>query len=74
MAVVVSAGKPVNVVTGGTNGVNVSARTGPRGPAGPQGPPGPPGQQAQWVSMTQAAYNAMPEEDKDPNTLYVIVP
>lgn len=69
MTVITSAGQPVRVITGGTNGVNVTART---GPAGPTGPPGPPGAAAQWDSMTQAEYDALP--DKDPNTLYVIVP
>jgi len=38
--------------------------------AGP-GPKGPPGNDAKWVSMTQAAFNALPV--KDPNTLYVIL-
>ncbi len=38
--------------------------------AGP-GPQGPPGDDAQWTSMTQAAYDSLPV--KDPNTLYVIV-
>lgn len=41
-------------------------------PVGKQGPPGPPGEAAQWDSMTQAEYDALPS--KDPNTLYVIVP
>jgi len=36
--------------------------------AGNVGPPGPPGQ---WISMTQAEYNALVEID--PDTLYVIV-
>jgi hypothetical protein len=40
MTVVVSAGKPVHVITGGTNGVAVTARTGPQGPQGVPGPPG----------------------------------
>lgn len=59
-----------------TNGVNVTAAptqsvgvTVPRGLPGPAGPPGAP---AQWDSLTQAEYDALP--DKDPNTLYVIVP
>ena len=38
------------------------------GPHGAQGPPGPPGQ---WVSLTQAAYDAL--DPPDPDTLYVIV-
>lgn len=38
------------------------------GPTGPTGPTGPSGV---WVSMTQAAYDALPV--KDPDTLYVIV-
>lgn len=36
--------------------------------AGNLGPPGPPGQ---WVSMTQAEYDAL--DPRDPETLYVIV-
>lgn len=35
---------------------------------GPQGPPGPPGQ---WISMTQAEYDAL--DPPDPEVLYVIV-
>jgi hypothetical protein len=46
--------------------VEVSAGVG-----GPQGPPGPPGPQGKWVSMTQAAYDALVV--KDPDTLYVII-
>jgi len=38
---------------------------------GAPGPPGKDGQDALWVSMTQAAFDALPV--KDPNTLYVIV-
>ena len=38
------------------------------GTMGPQGPQGPEGQ---WVSMTQAEYDALTVHD--PNTLYVIV-
>lgn len=37
-------------------------------PLGPQGPPGPPGQ---WISLTQAEYDAL--DPPDPETLYVIV-
>ena len=48
---------------------------GPPGPPGPPGPastvPGPPGENAEWVQLTQAAYNALPV--KDPQTLYVII-
>jgi len=39
--------------------------------AGNVGPPGPPGPQGQWVSMTQAEYDAIPIPD--PDTLYVII-
>jgi hypothetical protein len=39
---------------------------------GPTGPAGAAGADAQWDSMTQAEYDALPV--KDPNTLYVIVP
>lgn len=38
------------------------------GNIGPQGPPGP---QGEWVSLTQAEYDAL--SPPDPNTLYVIV-
>ena len=38
------------------------------GNIGPQGPPGDPGQ---WVSLTQAEYDAL--VTPDPNTLYVII-
>jgi hypothetical protein len=69
MTVIASPGNQVKVIAGSPNGVNVTART---GPAGPAGPPGPAGAAAQWDSMTQAEYDALP--DKDPNTLYVIVP
>lgn len=44
---------------------------GPPGAQGPAGPPGPPGSDADWVSMTQAAYDALPA--KDPSMLYVII-
>ena len=74
MSVVVAPNQPVRIITGGTNGVSITAPSGLQGVPGKAGPPGPPGQDAQWVSMTQAVYDAMPEEDKDPNTLYVIVP
>jgi hypothetical protein len=43
----------------------------PTGKQGVKGDPGQPGQDAQWDSMTQAEYDALP--DKDPNTLYVII-
>ena len=36
-----------------------------------KGSPGPPGKDANWVSMTQAAFDALPV--KDPDTLYVII-
>ena len=45
---------------------------GPAGPAGPPGAAGPAGPPGQWVSMTQAAYDALAV--KDPATLYVIIP
>ena len=38
---------------------------------GMPGPTGPPGPQGQWVSLTQAEYNAL--SPPDPETLYVIV-
>ena len=57
------------VVTVPTSEINVTV---PTGLPGPPGPPGPPGEDAKWVSMTQAQYDALP--DKDPSTLYVIVP
>lgn len=41
------------------------------GAKGDPGPPGPPGDDAQWLKMTQAEYNALP--NKDPNCLYVII-
>jgi hypothetical protein len=60
--------------------VGIPGQPGPPGPAGPDGlpgsmgptgPAGPPGASGVWVSMTQAAYDAL--ATKDPNTLYVIV-
>lgn len=45
--------------------------TGPQGPAGVAGPVGPAGADAEWVQMTQAAYDALAV--KDPDTLYIIV-
>jgi hypothetical protein len=42
-----------------------------QGPQGPPGPPGPMGPQGKWVQMTQEQYDAL--EQKDPDTLYVIV-
>ena len=64
-------------VTATQNGVKVVTAPAPKPvtvtvPLGKQGPPGPPGADAQWDSMTQAEYDALP--DKDPGTLYVIVP
>lgn len=38
------------------------------GNMGPQGPPGP---QGQWISLTQAEYDAL--DPPDPETLYVII-
>ena len=80
-------GSPGNSVTQGPPGppgpqgtpgpAGTPGATGSQGPAGtpgttgPQGPAGPQGAQGVWVSMTQAAYNAL--GTKDPNTLYVIV-
>jgi hypothetical protein len=55
----------VSAVVRPTATVSLVGIPGPPGPPGPQGPPG------QWVSMTQAAYDALPT--KDPNTLYVII-
>lgn len=44
---------------------------GPQGPAGPVGPTGPEGPQGQWLSLTQAEYDAL--DPPDPDILYVIV-
>ena len=62
----------VPVITTPESPIKVTVPTGLPGPPGEEGPAGPPGNDAQWVSMTQAQYDALPT--KDPNTLYVISP
>lgn len=51
--------------TGATGPAGATGATGATGPAGPTGPEG------QWVSLTQAQFDAL--NPPDPNTLYVIV-
>jgi hypothetical protein len=72
MGVVITATPPGNVpvITTPTKPINITV---PQGKPGPQGDPGPPGDDAQWDRMTQAQFDALPAEDKDSNTLYVII-
>lgn len=60
---------PVNIIPPPV--INVQALTAPNVlviAAGNVGPPGPAGQ---WVSLTQAEYNAL--SSPDPETLYIII-
>lgn len=55
---------PTDLQLIGTPGIQVIA-------AANVGPPGPPGEQGEWVSLTQAEYDAL--DPKDPEMLYVII-
>jgi hypothetical protein len=56
----------VPIVVGGQGPPGVQGEQGDQGEVGPPGPSG------QWISLTQAEYDALPV--KDPAVLYVIVP
>lgn len=57
--------------TGPTGPQGIQGPQGNTGPTGPQGPQGIPGPQGQWVSLTQAEYDAL--DPPNPDTLYVII-
>jgi hypothetical protein len=63
LEIMIDPGPPLEVVVPGVQG--------PPGPQGATGTPGAAGAQGVWVSMTQAAYDAL--SVKDPAVLYVIV-
>jgi hypothetical protein len=71
MGVVITATpNSIPVITTPTQPVHITV---PQGKPGPKGDPGPPGEDAQWDRMTQAQYDAIPPEDRDSETLYVII-